>query len=133
MEKDFDAVYCSPFKRTQDTAKLVYPYEEPIVTPLITQRNLGILNEKKKFEYDAEYLKAVRNYLVNPTGAETLDDVKRRIDMFFDMLKTYQAENDKILIISHNGIMRIIKQYYMFSTEEIETKNLGQFTYKLVK
>ena len=130
-ENDFNEVYCSPFKRTQDTARLVYPYREPIITPLITQRDLGVLNEKKKWEYDVEYIKAVRTYLVTPENAETLTDLKIRIDMFFNLLKDQQADDDRILVVSHNGIMRIIKQYYMCNYEEIETKNLGGFTYKL--
>ena len=130
-ENFFNEVYCSPFKRTKDTAQLVYPYKEPIVTPLITQRNLGILNEKKKWEYDSEYIKAVREYLVTPEKAETLEDVRKRIDMFFKLLKKQQTDNDKVLVVSHNGIMRIIKKYYMSNYEEIETKNLGEFTYNL--
>lgn len=130
-EKDFDAVYCSPSKRTKDTARLVYPYKEPIVSPLISQRNLGILNEKKKWECDKEYLKSVRAYIVNPENAETLNDLKRRIDMFFNLVREQQSDDNKILVVSHNGIMRIIKLYYMSEVEEVDTKNLGGFTYKL--
>ncbi len=130
-ENNFDAVYCSPYKRTQETAKLVYPYKEPIITPLITQRDLGILNEKKKWEYDIDYLKEVRKYLINPENAETLVDLKKRIDMFFNLVKENQTDNDKVLVVSHNGIMRIIKKYYMHANDEIETKNLGGFTYIL--
>lgn len=130
-EDEFDAVYCSPYKRTLDTAKIVYPYKEPIVTPLITQRDLGVLNEKKKWQYDKEYLQAVRTYLVNPENAESLIDLKNRINTFFAVLKEQHCDCDRILVVSHNGIMRIIKQYYMFDYEETETKNLGKFTYVL--
>lgn len=134
FEKDeFNSVYCSPFKRTQDTAQLVYPYKKPFITPLITQRNLGVLNEKKKWEYDIEYLNAVRTYLITPNGAESLIDLKKRIDTFFEFLKQQQSNDDNILVVSHNGIMRIIKQYYMPNYEEIETENLGKFVYKLKK
>ena len=132
-ENEFNAVYCSTFKRTQDTAQLVYPYKKPIITPLITQRNLGVLNERKKYEYDVEYLKAIRSYIVNPENAETLTDLKKRIEEFFNILRKQQANDDKILVVTHNGIMRIIKQYYMINNEEIETKYLGKFTYKLLK
>ena len=132
-ENEFNAVYCSTFKRTQDTAQLVYPYKKPIITPLITQRNLGVLNERKKYEYDVEYLKVIRSYIVNPENAETLTDLKKRIEKFFNLLRKQQANDDKILVVTHNGIMRIIKQYYMFNNEEMETEYLGKFTYKLMK
>lgn len=128
---DFNAVYCSPFKRTQDTAQLVYPYIKPIINSLITQRDLGVLNEKKKWEYDVDYLNAIRTYLVTPEGAESLTELKKRIDTFFEILKEQHSDDDKILVVSHNGIMRIIKQYYMFNYGSTETENLGKFVYKL--
>ena len=47
----FEDVYCSPYKRTYETSKLIYPFKEPIKNNLITQRDLGVLNEKFKMEF----------------------------------------------------------------------------------
>ncbi len=125
---DFDNVYCSPFKRTIETAKLVYPYQEPIITPYLTQRDLGELNEKYKKDYEIEYLKLVRNYLLNPVGSESLEDVVDRINSFFKYLLNNQQSNDNILVVTHNGIMRIIKKYYLSEETNIDSNNLAKFS-----
>ena len=130
---DFSIVYSSPYKRTLETARLVYPYSEPIILPCIVQRNLGVLNEKYKKDYTREYLKLVRDYIVNPEGAETLNDIIIRLDYFFDYVKLNNSENANILVVTHNGIMRIIKKYYMNETNNIESENLGKFTLTLKK
>ena len=128
---DFSIVYSSPYKRTLETAKFVYPYSEPIILPCIVQRDLGVLNEKYKKDYTKEYLRLVRDYIVNPEGAETLNDIIIRLDYFFDYVKLNNGENANILVVTHNGIMRIIKKYYMNETHNIESENLGKFTLTL--
>lgn len=132
-EDRFNNVYASPYKRTVETAKLVYPYKEPIISSCIIQRDLGVLNEKHKQEFDPEYLKLVREYLINPEGAESLTDIMNRLDIFFDYVNSNNEDNDNILVVTHNGIMRIIKKYYMDEQENIESKNLGGFTLTLKK
>ena len=47
--------------------------------------NLEILNEEMKKDYSIEYLKAVREYLVNPENAETLEDIMERINIFLNI------------------------------------------------
>ena len=97
------------------------------------QRNLGVLNEKYKKDYTREYLKLVRDYIVNPEGAETLNDIMIRLDCFFDYVRLNSSDDDNVLVVTHNGIMRIIKKYYMNETNNIESENLGKFTLTLKK
>ncbi len=123
----FNSVYCSPYKRTIETAEIVYPYLEPVVFSNLTQRDLGILNEKMKKDYNIEYLKAVSEYLVNPENAETLQDIVKRLDKFFEYIKLHHDDNSKILVVTHNGIMRIIKKCYLNEVNNIDSQNLGQF------
>lgn len=129
----FNSVYCSPYKRTIETAKLVYPYLEPVVHSDLMQRDLGILNEKMKKDYSIEYLKAVREYLVNPENAETLEDITERLNNFFEYIKLQHDDNSKILVVTHNGIMRIIKKYYLNEVNSIDSQNLDQFKMVLKK
>lgn len=129
----FNNVYCSPYKRTIETAKIVYPYLEPVVLSNLMQRDLGILNEKMKKDYSIEYLKAVREYLVNPENAETLEDIMERLNNFFEYIKLQHDDNSKILVVTHNGIMRIIKKYYLNEVNNIDSQNLDQFKMVLKK
>lgn len=129
-EGDFDAVYCTSYKRTIETAERVYPYKKAIISALIIQRDLGVLNEKLKKDYDEEYVKKVREYVLVPDEAESLEDIRKRIDEFFKYLKETHRSTDRILIVGHNGIMRIIRKYYM-NEEEAETNNLGMFDFNL--
>ena len=129
----FNSVYCSPYKRTIETAKIVYPYLEPVILSNLMQRDLGILNEKMKKEYSVEYLKAVREYLVNPENAETLEDIKERLNNFFEYMKLQHDDNSKILVVTHNGIMRIIKKIYLNEVNNIDSQNLDQFKMVLKK
>lgn len=129
----FNSVYCSPYKRTVETAKIVYPYLEPVILSNLIQRDLGILNEKMKEDYSSEYLKAVREYLVNPENAETLEDIIERLNNFFEYIKLHHDDNSKILVVTHNGIMRIIKKFYLNEVNNIDSQNLGQFKMILKK
>lgn len=97
------------------------------------QRDLGILNEKMKKDYSVEYLKAVREYLVNPENAETLEDIKERLNNFFEYMKLQHDDNSKILVVTHNGIMRIIKKIYLNEANNIDSQNLDQFKMVLKK
>lgn len=129
----FNSVYCSPYRRTVETAKIVYPYLEPMIFSNLIQRDLGVLNEKMKKDYSIEYLKAVREYLVNPENSETLEDIMKRLNNFFEYIKLHHDNNSKILVVTHNGIMRIIKKFYLNEVNNIDSQNLGQFKMILKK
>lgn len=129
----FNCVYCSPYKRTIETANIVYPYLEPIIFSNLTQRDLGNLNEKFKKDYSLEYLKAVKEYIINPKNAETLQDVIKRVDLFMEYIKLHHDDNSRLLVVTHNGIMRIIKRFYMYENSNVDSENLGQFKMVLKK
>lgn len=130
---NFDCVYCSPYKRTIETAKIVYPYLNPIISVNLAQRDLGELNEKLKKDYDAEYLNLVREYILNPQNAETLQSIINRIDLFLEYIYSHHNNNSQLLAITHNGIMRVIKKYYLNENDNIDSENLGQFKMVLKK
>ena len=52
----FNRVYCSSYKRTVETVKIVYPYLDPVIFSDLTQRDLGELNEKMEKDIDDLYV-----------------------------------------------------------------------------
>ena len=100
---DFDAVYCSALRRTQETA-LLYGYENPIIEPLINELNFGHYEGMPK---DAFSDHDQTLWLNNPEGlvlGEPLSDFFRRIDLFTNKIKGL-----RVLIFSHGAVMRYLK------------------------
>lgn len=61
-----------------------------------------------------------------PPGAETTSQVDKRVCSFVeDLFNTYK-NNERILIVTHNGVMRSVKRNFVKSYEDIMSKNLGQ-------
>lgn len=99
----------------------------------LVQRDLGVLNEKMKKDYSIKYLKSFREYLVTPENAETLEDIMERLNDFFEYIKLQHDDNSRILVVTHNGIMRFIKKIYLNEVNNIDSQNLGQFKMILKK
>lgn len=132
-ESDFDNVYCSPYKRTIETAKLLYPYKEPIISELITQRNYGSLSEHFKEEYSKDFLEKIKNYQIKRNDLEDINEIMQRLSKFFEMVIEDNDEKSNILVVTHNGIMRIIKAKFIANMDYEETENLNGFDMQLVK
>lgn len=77
-------------------------------------------------------MKLVRNYVINQKGAESIQDIIYRLDLFFKYTKSQHDDNSQLLVVTHNGIMRIIKKNYM-NKKNIDSENLGQFKLILKK
>ena len=89
--------------------------------------------KKRKKDYNIEYLKLVRNYIVTSKGAESIQDIICRLNLFFEYIKLQHDDNSQLLVVTHNGIMRIIKKYYMNEENNLDSENLGQFKLILKK
>ena len=134
FKKDmFDNVYVSPTKRTIETSKIIYPYKKAKQVKFISQKIQGELNNHLKSEYEEEYLIKLRNYDIIPEGAETLESVISRLDKFFDRIVAENKEGSRVLVITHNGIMRIISKVYGGLDYYLDTKNLDGFIIKIYK
>lgn len=119
----FDYVYTSPLKRTKITAQAVYPYIESISCGLIIERNLGCFEGVLKSSIDNQILEKFRKNEFLPEGAEKDKEVEQRVIDFFNMLKEKHNENDRILIVTHNGIIRKINKLF-FNSQKYSVDNL---------
>jgi broad specificity phosphatase PhoE len=106
-----NAVYTSPYARTQETASTLFPAE--------TIHTLGFIYEIKRPHYldgglhkDAVHFWEVDHktdkYMPNWKfdGSESLNDVMYRATQLLEFLYSSHSDDETIAIISHGGFMR---------------------------
>lgn len=123
-EKDFDYIYCSPLKRTIQTLQEIIPNAEPIIDERIIEVSIGEWTGKKKCDVDENLLNLYRIGKYTPPGAETPKQVDKRVCDFVESLFSKYKDNEKILVIAHNGVMKSIKRNFIKNYENIMNKNL---------
>ncbi len=124
-EKNFDYIYCSPLKRTMQTLKAIIPERIPIVDERIIEISIGEWEGKKKDSFDKDLVALYRAGQYTPPGAETSSQVDKRVCNFIESLFDTYKNDEKILIITHNGVMRSIKRNFVKDYRNIMSKNLG--------
>lgn len=109
----FTAIYSSDLSRSRKTAELIsFPHNlEVSVFPELRELNFG-QGEGRSFEeirklYPAE----CQSWFVSPDfalpGGESLINLAERLKSFIDLLAKASAE-DRILIVSHKGVIRTL-------------------------
>ena len=124
-EKNFDYIYCSPLKRTKQTLDAILPNSTPIVDERITEICIGEWEGKKKELFDKNLVALFRTGQYTPPGAETTLQVDKRVCDFIENLFNTYKNNERILVVTHNGVMRSIKRNFVKNYNNIMSKNLG--------
>lgn len=127
LPRHFDAYICSPLKRTWQTLSAIagdVPFE---VDERITEVYSGDWQGLKKTDLPKNEYALYKKGLIDAPNGEKLKDVDRRIlDFLKDMFAKYRA-NEKVLIVTHNALMRQLKRLFTASEDETEPKNLEIF------
>lgn len=97
---DFDICFCSPLKRTKQTAEILVPYLNVIYDERIIERGLGDWENTPNTD-EKQFL--MQNKTVPPNG-ETFEDFDSRILEFLEMIKN-NYNDKKILIVTHGGVI----------------------------
>lgn len=110
----FDAVYSSPMRRAMQTAQAIkdanqYAFEIQPESSLIEQ-NFGVFEGVPRD--DAEYQKEKHLYFKPFEGGESFLDVAARVYNLLDSLQKKHGEDDKVLLVAHGGICRVIENYF---------------------
>ena len=115
-------MYVSPLKRTAQILSAVYPNCNYIVDERLIEISLGSWEGLEKTAVDQSKRKAFLKGLYTPPNAEeTHKDVVYRIISFFKELENTYDKYDTILLVTHNGVIRTIKQ--LLKIEDVKTKN----------
>ena len=105
---DINACFTSPLLRSQSTAIiLVGDRIEIKEDKRLIERYLGDLEGKNKKEYNVkEYWNISKN--INDYDVEPIKDVIERTEAFLAYLRDNYDKDDKILIVSHNAVVKAI-------------------------
>lgn len=107
---DYDLVICSPLLRTRQTAGIVNSKKANIIyDDRLIERNARDLEGINVSEFNYKDFWTLGKD--NMKNAETIEECKDRVYEFLDEVK--EKYNDKnVLIVTHNGICRIIYTYF---------------------
>lgn len=122
--KDFDICFCSSLKRAKQTANILVPYLNIIYDERIIERGLGDWENTPNTD-EKQFL--LQNKTV-PQNAETCEQFDRRIQDFLKMIKN-NYQNEKILIITHGGVIYAIHRILGLKIRAVE--NLERITIEL--
>lgn len=118
---NFDICFCSPLKRTKQTAEILVPYVNKIYDERIIERGLGDWENTPTTD---EKQLLMHNKIVPPNG-ETFKEFDSRILEFLEMLRNnYKDKN--ILVITHAGVIYGIYRILGLKIKAIE--NLEMLT-----
>ena len=116
----FDAVYASPLKRAQQTARIFVGDKTPIITDKrIEELSYGSWDGKSSLEYRKKHPDAFNSKgLINDNiykyapDVEKREDFRKRIAAFFDDLYKEHA-NDTVLVVCHGVVSRMICAHFL--------------------
>ena len=116
----FDAVYASPLKRAQQTARIFVGDKTPIITDKrIEELSYGSWDGKSSLEYRKKHPDAFNSKgLINnniykyASDVEKREDFRKRIAAFFDDLYKEHA-NDTVLVVCHGVVSRMICAHFL--------------------
>lgn len=109
-QKQIDMVFCSPKKRTLETAILAYPKSKIIFDDRLKSRNHGEFEGKSRSEINIEEYWNIKNNK-QYDQAESVGSLFGRVkDFIHDLKQNYEDKN--ILIVTHSGIVRVLYYYF---------------------
>ncbi|MCL4391767.1 histidine phosphatase family protein [Patescibacteria group bacterium] len=115
----FDAVYTSPLKRAETTARTVTDalgVAPPIVMPNLIERNFGIMTGKLVKDIAAlcapNIIQAdIITYFLSPKGAETFPDLIERGKKVIEEVQ-HRHKDGNILLVGHGDMGKMIYAAY---------------------
>ena len=121
---NYDLVISSPMTRTKQTAEIVNSKKMPVIyDDRIIERNAKSLEgiEVSTFDYTAYWTVGKDKEF----DSETIEECQERVYSFLDEIKEkYKGKN--ILLVTHNGICRMIYTYFNGYPKKKNIFNKGQ-------
>lgn len=112
-----DIILSSPLKRALETSKIIAKENNLVIQTehLLIEQNYGIYEGANR--KDSRFLANKKNFAYRYPEGESMMQTAYRIYGLLDRIKEeYQGKN--VLIISHGGVCRIIRTYFLDMTNE---------------
>ena len=105
LEKyQFDRVYASDLSRAVETAKLVLPGCEPILSPELRECQMGYIDGCTHAEIHEKY--GLLNDHYEQFGGESPEDMCRRVRTFLDKVEADPCE--RVAAFAHSGTLKAV-------------------------
>ena len=122
-EGDFNYYYCSPLKRTQQTLEAVLPGRKPIIDERIIERDLGEWEDKPYDEVPEPLKEKYVKGQYDPVGSESYENIRKRVCDFVSELFEKYSQNDRILVVTHAGVVRQVRDIFLPEMKKEKIKN----------
>ncbi|MBI4215109.1 MAG: phosphoglycerate mutase family protein [Parcubacteria group bacterium] len=110
---DFNSYYCSTYRRSQETMKIMYPNVQPTVDSRLNEAHWGIWNDMTEDEIAQKYQEEIARknkygwYHYRAIGGENWPDVELRAHSF---LQTLINNGHNSLVVGHGNWMIAFKK-----------------------
>lgn len=126
----FDAIYCSPLKRTKQTLEAIFSNQKFIEDEGFLEIGLGDWEGLKKENVNQNFRKAFQQGCYVPANGEKHETVEKRVKETIERIYKSYPDGSVILVCTSNGIMRTIKRIYGIKNEKMMSGNLEYFVLK---
>lgn len=120
----FDLIICSPLTRTKQTMEIININNNPVIfDERIMERNCGEFTGKSFDSLDRDLFWNYNDTTVYET-AESIQHIFNRVYNFLDEIKEKYSDKS-ILLVTHEGITKVINCYFNGIPKDGNLQNLG--------
>ena len=134
--KSISQVYTSQLKRTQETAAIIFPDQNPTAYKALNERDFGLWEGRTANEIQAAFPLVWEEWLespfdVTPSKAEPFQKFKDRVQSIVEEIR--ETDDDEIAIVGHLGVLRLIYQFLVDPEADFWSIDIPQGTVLLLE
>lgn len=134
--RSISRVYTSQLKRTQETAAIIFPDQNPTAYKALNERDFGLWEGRTANEIQAAFPLVWEEWLespfdVTPSKAEPFQKFKDRVQSIVEEIR--ETDDDEIAIVGHLGVLRLIYQFLVDPEADFWSIDIPQGTVLLLE
>lgn len=134
--KSISRVYTSQLKRTQETAAIIFPDQNPTAYKALNERDFGLWEGRTANEIQAAFPLVWEEWLespfeVTPSKAEPFEKFKERVWSIVQEIR--ERADPEIVIVGHLGVLRLIYQFLVNMEADFWSIDIPQGTALLLE